>query len=686
MWLSLLLLLAVTPAWAISPLCAKNPNVSGCTDGSGGTTGATGATGATGPSGGPAGPTGSTGAQGATGSTGPTGPDGAQGNAGSAGATGPTGGTGNAGATGGAGATGATGPTGNNGAVGATGSAGVTGSTGPTGATGATGSVSVVGSDTQLIFNDGGVAAGAPGLLYNKSASGMSTVVVGDTAGALNSATSEALAVPLSGLSLTGTSPLVVGVGVGEKAGARKTWTMLANGARAIGFDFAPKITTDVATRTGLSLTAFDAEMQFDVPSGATVTVSDAVMFNDESQWTKAGANLGTMTTYTTGFSGPDFSGFDPIGVRNGWYFHDHNGTNSSTQVGAAYAFRMGDLTSYTVRYFGLSDEQNSLFTTAGRMVIGTTTGDAMWITDGGMPVSNPGFILGNVSLDMASTTALFLANRLTTTQQTAIGTPENGMLFYNSTTGRFTFRENGAWVNFIADGIGVSGGRTIVGGTASGDDLTISTTSNGTKGNIFFGTSTYDEVNNRLGIGTTAPARSLHIMGDGTIRARIDAHGANAADVPSIQMVRGRGTAASPAQINSGDTIFRLDGLGYDNAGTPAAVTGIRIDGNAVENFTTTARGSAIDLYTVPIGSTTVTHRVRVQDDGEMTVGSTTKTGAKLGVAGNMATTCVAFASLGTATNGFMRCCSDCTKTTPCAGSGTGALAKGLNSAWDCN
>lgn len=43
-------------------------------------------------------------------------------------------------------------------------------------------------------------------------------------------------------------------------------------------------------------------------------------------------------------------------------------------------------------------------------------------------------------------------------------------------------------------------------------------------------------------------------------------------------------------------------------------------------------------------------------------------------------------FANLGTPGNGTFCYCSDCTKATPCAGSGNGALAKRLNSAWDCD
>ena len=58
----------------------------------------------------------------------------------------------------------------------------------------------------------------------------------------------------------------------------------------------------------------------------------------------------------------------------------------------------------------------------------------------------------------------------------------------------------------------GKAGGQSVIGGTASGENLTLSSTSNATKGKILFGTSAYDEVNNRLGIGVTSPTSRLHL------------------------------------------------------------------------------------------------------------------------------------------------------------------------------
>ena len=58
----------------------------------------------------------------------------------------------------------------------------------------------------------------------------------------------------------------------------------------------------------------------------------------------------------------------------------------------------------------------------------------------------------------------------------------------------------------------GTSGGQTLRGGTAASETLTLQSTASATKGKILFGTSAYDEVNNRLGVGQTTPTAALHL------------------------------------------------------------------------------------------------------------------------------------------------------------------------------
>jgi len=133
-----------------------------------GATGPAGNDGATGPQG-PIGLTGPAGPQGATGPQGPAGPQGATGPAGNNGATGPQGPIGLTGPAGATGATGATGPAGNDGATGPQGPIGLTGPAGPQGATGPAGPVA--GADTQIIFNNAGVAGGSVNNTWNDGTS-----------------------------------------------------------------------------------------------------------------------------------------------------------------------------------------------------------------------------------------------------------------------------------------------------------------------------------------------------------------------------------------------------------------------------------------------------------------------------------------------------------------------------------
>lgn len=57
-------------------------------------------------------------------------------------------------------------------------------------------------------------------------------------------------------------------------------------------------------------------------------------------------------------------------------------------------------------------------------------------------------------------------------------------------------------------------GGQTIIGDTSQSGVLTLQSTAHLIKGKISFGSSAYDEINNRLGIGNTNPALELDVSG----------------------------------------------------------------------------------------------------------------------------------------------------------------------------
>ena len=115
----------------------------------------------------------------------------------------------------------------------------------------------------------------------------------------------------------------------------------------------------------------------------------------------------------------------------------------------------------------------------------------------------------------------------------------------------------------------GRAGGQTLIGGTDSGDDLTLSSTSNATKGSIIFGTSAYDEVNNRLGIGITAPAEVLDVVGNiKTTGSIIIQDGLLSTTIIGNVLIEDI-IYYLPSEQGAVDSVLKNDGSGYLSWGT---------------------------------------------------------------------------------------------------------------------
>ena len=90
-----------------------------------------------------------------------------------------------------------------------------------------------------------------------------------------------------------------------------------------------------------------------------------------------------------------------------------------------------------------ISSEENYTDSTA-------KTGIGFRVTNSGSVTSAERMRLnGAGQLELSATTGALLLNRLTTTQRDAL-TPTNGMIIYNTTTGKFQGYESGAWANLI--------------------------------------------------------------------------------------------------------------------------------------------------------------------------------------------------------------------------------------------
>lgn len=138
-----------------------------------------------------------------------------------------------------------------------------------------------------------------------------------------------------------------------------------------------------------------------------------------------------------------------------------------------------------------------------------STTGS---VTSGGQVVANGLFISGGsgagVQINDRSTSNAWF--------QYASG----DVLRLNLGGDKYTFDSSG---NFAA--VGNLTAPTLYGGAASGGNLSLGSTSHATKGKILFGTSAYDEVNNRLAIGTaTAVTGAALTLAGGHLMPLVDA------------------------------------------------------------------------------------------------------------------------------------------------------------------
>ncbi|MFQ5641319.1 MAG: right-handed parallel beta-helix repeat-containing protein [bacterium] len=144
-------------------------------------------------------------------------------------------------------------------------------------------------------------------------------------------------------------------------------------------------------------------------------------------------------------------------------------------------------------------------------------------------------------------------------------------------------------------------------------------------------------------------------------------------------------------ASITSNVTVpsnvtLEFTGTGQLDVGSGFTVT---VNGPVISAGTTASLSSG--LGSVVFGS----QRLNTSDAYEAATNTFTanqRINAGLGInaappaTGGLSLSATTFASLGTPANGTFFYCSDCTVANPCAGAGTGALAKRLNGAWVCN
>ncbi len=171
----------------------------------------------------------------------------------------------------------------------------------------------------------------------------------------------------------------------------------------------------------------------------------------------------------------------------------------------------------------------------------------------------------------------------------------------------------------------GRSGGQTVYGDIASGGNLTLGSTAHATKGKILFGSaSCYDEVHDRIGIGTVAPGYDIVVSRSGSTGRFVLEQCTDSTSCGIFTCFKSRGTISSPSATLRGDHLMLIGGSGY----TTAWITSLRayIYFNAAENWTSTNQGTNIAFSTTSIGGVSASERMRIMEG--VNVGGTTDPG----------------------------------------------------------
>lgn len=185
----------------------------------------------------------------------------------------------------------------------------------------------------------------------------------------------------------------------------------------------------------------------------------------------------------------------------------------------------------------------------------------------------------------------------------------------------------------------GKSGGQTISGGTGASENLTLQSTTNPTKGFIYFGSgAAYDGANQRFGIGTQSPSALFETAATSGTHALLSAWSTAGGTGATLQLGRARSSAiGTHGNVAAGDRLGNVV-FGGDSAVGGNFESGAEIRGEADAVTSGHVLGRLL-FFTATTGGVE-TERVRIDSGGLVGINKSSSLGAQLHVASSAAST----------------------------------------------
>lgn len=166
--------------------------------------------------------------------------------------------------------------------------------------------------------------------------------------------------------------------------------------------------------------------------------------------------------------------------------------------------------------------------------------------------------------------------------------------------------------------------GQVLIGGTAAGDTLKLQSTSHATKGKVLFGlagTTAYDDVNERIGIGTASPSARLHLYNGASLASTEANSGLVLEDDTHVYISFATPNTSEPQILFSDPESTIAGGISYDHAADSLA---FRVSGTKRWSISTSGHLLAVADNTYDIGASGATRPRHAYIAGNLVVGGT--------------------------------------------------------------